>query len=296
MKNLVTTMVICLSAVSINVNAQETIVHTDGFETTDGFPADFSSKKVLSWASAKSPYTGKFWNDTFASYKEVEGLKALLTEVDTKGAHTGSQCLKLSLPNALLVQTEGTDGMVNNFISIRSQKDVLSFAEGETIGKYQVTVWAKVGGDKARKVFRNEEGDPIEVGTEWKEYTLAHYTPGTNSTLVKIDLVQQDDQADYVVYLDDFKLVKTDIVSGIDNHVVANDNGQLKPSYANGYITVDGVESIDHVSIYNIMGHKVIDQGCNQGNSISIGVLAKGLYIVKTTHGNQVFLGQLLVK
>ncbi len=273
-------------------------IKSDGFEVADGFPTDFSKKKVLAWAgkSTASDYTGGFWNGLFVTDKtNTEAFNALLVEAVPGAGVDGSQCLKITVPDGLLVPTVNaeTQESTPNYVAIRSLNDIISFAEGEGLNKYTVTMSAKVDGTTPLDVFRvNKGGEPITVTNEWAEYTLSYYTSGTTATMVRIDL-QRANNADYTLYIDNFKIVQNDIVNGVDG-VVANDM-TVRYNSASKNITVEGCNDIKSISIIDLSG-RVVNKTSNGENSVDAYDLTSGLYIVSVNCAQGVVAKKIMVK
>lgn len=111
----------------------------------------------------------------------------LLEEAVPGAGVDGSQCLKITVPDGLLVPTVNaeTQESTPNYVAIRSLNDLISFAEGEILDEYTVTMWSKVDGTTPLDVFRvNKGSELITFTSEWAEYTLTYYTSGISSRSV----------------------------------------------------------------------------------------------------------------
>lgn len=193
-------------------------IYTDGFETANGFPANFIVKKQTTWngtatsATGNLPYpsTGTFWKDVYSNGRASS--KNYQVAVDLTAVHGGTQCLKFTIPNAAFVDVAPNDSVYT--VRWRSLDSKISFntAAGESTTKYEVTFWAKTdGADKAVLLNGGTPATYLTLTSSWQKFTINRYCTGTGVTALGIDFVPAADGSDYVVYFDDLTVKQRSI-------------------------------------------------------------------------------------
>ena len=212
-----------------------TTVLTDNFETTDGYPANFTVKAQSAWATMNAtnnpnPYTGTIWKDVFSDVKPAS-KKTYITSIiaENRTGGTGSQCLKFDIKNETFTDVAPNDTV--NALRWRGLDNKISFntAAGENMSKYEVSFWARTdGADK--DVIMNVKSPlaTLKLTSNWQKFTIERYTTGTTSTALGVDFVNTlypatDNTSGYVVYIDEFTVKQRKIAyTAAATNVTAN--------------------------------------------------------------------------
>lgn len=194
----ITLLLLVMSLMTFMVNAQitYTIVKFDGFETTDGFPSNFTKTASTAWSTAASPYTGGWWLGSFTDAT----TKTQVASISTMNPYSGLQCLKLDFTPASL---SGTN------MRFRSNTTVLN-ANIADWNNYIVTFYAKTEtATSGQQLFK----DNTELVTDqWKLFTFkTMYATSVNVQQISIDVLVNSTLAStgYTLYIDNFKVEKT---------------------------------------------------------------------------------------
>lgn len=75
----------------------------------------------------------------------------------------------------------------------------------------------------------------------------------------------------------------TEAIVGMDEHTDANTSLRLAPNPADRHVQVIGLEDALHAELYDASGRLVIDQALTKSNSLELGDLHSGLYLMRVT-------------
>lgn len=200
MKKLFTLLFIAATFFGTQAQITYTVIKSDGFETTNGFPTDFTKTGSTAWTTATSPYTGGFW---LGSYTDaVVADRTQVVSISANGAYEGTQCLKIDAKD---VNFNGTNGNLR----IRSIDPAPNMAEN--IGdwnNYIVSFYAKTEtATSGKQLFKN---NTQLVTDQWQKFTFyTNYASSVNVKQFAIDLLKQNPNIGYIVYIDKFLIEKT---------------------------------------------------------------------------------------
>ena len=202
--------VILFSFIIISTLAQgTTTLLSEGFESPT-FSSNFTKTGNASW---NPDYTGTFWDNLYTPTTSTQ-----ISEISTSEYYSGTQSLKLTVTTA--AQDAASAVSSTTYVKLRSKEGTLT-GNSTTIldwKNYRVTFWAKV-----TKTDGSSLGSGITIFPEnaaqtvndndWHQYTFnstsAKYSSGLTATKVIISMANNIGE-DYIVYIDDVLVEKTD--------------------------------------------------------------------------------------
>lgn len=276
MKKLFTLFLIAFAIVNTNAQIVYTVIKSDGFETTNGFPSDFTRTGSTTWSTATSPYTGGFWLGSYTDALVAD--RTQIVSISANGAYEGTQCLKIDAKD---VNFNGTNGTLR----IRSIDPApnMTAAIGDW-NNYIVTFYAKTEtATSGKQLFKN---NTQLVTDQWQKFTfLTNYATSINVLQFAIDLLKQNPNIGYTLYIDKFLIEKT--VYPTTSPVTAI----TESGFTANWIGISGATS------YNVLVQKQLDATPtweNPGTVISVtnpsaittdvtGLLPSSIYRYKVT-------------
>jgi len=220
-------------------------VLTEGFETANGFPANFNALGQQAWATASAtknayPYTGTIWKDLYSNAAAADKTYSANVVAEERTGGAGSQCLKFNLTG----QTFGTYETPFT-LRLRSNNDIILFAGVEGLEKYEVTFWARIdGADKNVLLNKKSPNEFLTITSTWQKFTIDRYATGTGVTALGFDFYPLSDNTNYSVYIDDMSIkVRKIAYTSAASNITAN-------SFTANWAAVEGANA------YNVIVEK----------------------------------------
>lgn len=274
-------------------------IHTDGFETKNGYASNFSVAKQNAWSVSNPPlnsnpntFTGLWLSDIYSSSTVASDKSYSVSAFpEERTGGTGTQCLKFNITDT------GFGTLSDKVVRLRGISNVLSFntALGETAAKYEVSLWARVDG-ASRPVFKSNTATPITVTSTWTHYILDRYVIGLSSTALAIDFLPQADNSNYAVYIDDI------VVKYKTNGSTATEKGpQLQnfsfyPNPAHDMVEFSCPEKVNSIQIIDLKGKKVKEMLVESASCFSVRDLPKGIYFINAISANSCYRSKIVVE
>lgn len=205
-----------LFLLSIGVFAQgTTTILSEGFESPT-FPSTFSKSGNDSWnpgTPGANDYQSTFWDNLYTPTASTQ-----TSEISTSEFYSGTQSLKLTVTTA--AQNAASAVSATTYVKYRSKENTLTGNKTTILDwkNYRVTFWAKVtktdGSSLGSSIVIFPENTTQTVNDNgWHQYTFnstsAKYASGLTATKVIISMANNIGE-DYIVYIDDVLVEKTD--------------------------------------------------------------------------------------
>ena len=212
----ITLATIQLFLLSIGVCAQgTTTILSEGFESPT-FLSTFSKTGNDIWnpgTPGVNDYQSTFWDNLYTPTTSTQ-----TSEISTSEFKTGTQSLKLTVTTA--AQTAASSVSTTTYVKFRSREKTLTGNKTTILDwkNYKVTFWAKVtktdGSSLGTGIVVFPENTTQTVSdNNWHQYTFnstsAKYSSGLTATKVIISMANNIGE-DYIVYIDDVLVQKTD--------------------------------------------------------------------------------------
>lgn len=216
MKKLTFLTTIQLLFLTIGIFAQgTTTILSEGFESST-FPSSFTKTGNDSWnpgTPGANDYQSIFWDNLYTPTTSTQ-----VSEISTSELYSGTQSLKLTVTTA--AQAAASSVSSTTYVKLRSKENTLTGNKTTILDwkNYRVTFWAKVTKTDGSSlgsgivIFPENTTQTVSDNT-WHQYTFnsttAKYSSGTTATKVIISMAN-DIGEDYIVYIDDVLVEKTD--------------------------------------------------------------------------------------
>lgn len=256
-------------------------------ETTTGFPAGGFTGNTLPGTFTSTHRSGRL---TFVLYSDDE-------YTDNAGWNATVNCFQQRPPNDLIVNAYDIDEL--DGFPYRDQNAILQYATEETINPAgceivnKTGVWYKFTTETAGNVFArvvNPSGD---------SYITFYSAPDENATESDLTLVDQSTNyceastlssitteagKTYYVYAvntgGETDIYMTESVLDLVDHNL--ENFRYYPNPTSAILMLDAQDKIEMVSIYNMLGQKILTKELNSNNSqIDLRGLSSGIYLMQ---------------
>jgi hypothetical protein len=216
MKKITLLFLFCILIAGLEAQIVYQTVLTDNFETTDGYPSNFSVKGQAAWVTLNAannpyPYTGTIWKDVFSDAKPTsKKTYSIAVVAENRTGGTGSQCLKFTIKNETFTDTAPNDTIFS--VRWRGADGKIGFTGIESATKYEATFWARTDGEN-KNVFLNTKlpNTYLTLTSNWQKFTIERYTTGVTSTALGIDFYNTlypapDNTSSFLVYIDELTI------------------------------------------------------------------------------------------